>query len=109
MVIYRFVNRQNRVKQRPVSRGSVQCPHRCRQGFDEALVLQLGYVLSHRVGTHACAFSDFPKTRVAQMRFPVLTKQQVCVNSDLPGAQSQSEDLVGQKEKSSLPWFPLAS
>ena len=36
-------------------------------------------------------------------------KQQVSVHGDLPGAQSQGEDFVGQKEKSSLPWFSLAS
>ena len=43
------------------------------------------------------------------MRFPILTKQLVCVHSDLPGAQSQGKDFVGQKKKSSLPWFSLAS
>ena len=100
---------QDRIKQCPVSRSSVQSPHGGRQGFDEALVLQLRYVLSHRVGTHAGALSDFPKARVAQVGFPVLAKQQVRVNSDLAGAQSQGKDLVGQKKKSSLPWFSLAS
>ena len=43
------------------------------------------------------------------MRFPILTKQQVSVHGDLPGAQSQRKNLVGQKKKSSLPWFSLAS
>ena len=109
VVILCLVNGEDRVKQRPVSRSPVQCPHRCRQGFDKALVLQLCYVLPHRVGTHARTFSDFPKARVTQVRFPVLTKQQVCVHSDLPGAQSQRKNLVGQKKKSSLPWFSLAS
>ena len=109
MVIYRFVNGQDRVKQCPVSCGSVQSSHGGRQRFDEVLVLQLGYVLPHRVGTHAGALSDFPKARVANVCLPVLTKQQVRVNSDLPGAQSQNKDLIGQKKKSSLPWFSLAS
>ena len=109
MVIYRFVDGQDRVKQCPVSCGSVQSPHGGRQGFDKVFVLQPRYVLSHRVGTHACVHPNFPKARVAKVRFPVLAKQQVCVHSDLPGAQSQGEDLVGQKKKSSLPWFSLAS
>ena len=109
VVIYRFVNRQDRIKQRPVSRSAVQCPHRCRQGFDEALVLQLGYVLPHRVGAHASVFSNFPKARVANVCLPVLAKNQVCVHGDLTRTQSQGEDLVRQKEKSSLPWFSLAS
>ena len=39
VVVDSFLNRKNRVKQRPVSRSAVQCPHRCRQGFDEILVL----------------------------------------------------------------------
>ena len=52
---------------------------------------------------------NFSEARVAKVRFPVLAKQQVCVHSDLPGAQSQRKNLVGQKEKSSLPWFSLAS
>lgn len=65
--MYRLVDGQNRVKQRSVSRGPVQCPHCGRQGFDEALILQLGYVLSHRVGTHACAFSNFSEARVAHV------------------------------------------
>ena len=34
LVIHRLMNGQDRVKQRSVSRRSVQCPHRCRQGFD---------------------------------------------------------------------------
>ena len=54
-------------------------------------------------------FPNFPKARVTQVRFPVLTKQQIRVHSNLPGAQSQRADLVGQKKKSSLPWFSLAS
>ena len=33
------------------------------------------------------------------MGFPVLAKQQVCVHSDLPVAQSQREDLVRQEKK----------
>ena len=43
------------------------------------------------------------------MCFPVLAKRQICVQGDLPGAQSQRKNLVWQKEKSSLPWFSLAS
>ncbi len=39
VVIQRIVNGEDCVKQRPVSRGAVQCPHRCRKGFDEILVL----------------------------------------------------------------------
>ena len=39
VVIYHFVNGQDRIKQRSVSRSAVQSPHRCRQGFDKALVL----------------------------------------------------------------------
>ena len=39
VVIHRIVNGKDRVKQRPVSRSAVQCPHRCRQRFDEILVL----------------------------------------------------------------------
>ena len=103
------MNGQNRVEQRPVSRGSVQRPHGCRQGFDEALVLQLRNILPHCVGTHAGVFPNFAKARITNMRFPILTKQLVCVHSDLPGAQSQGKDFVGQKKKSSLPWFSLAS
>jgi hypothetical protein len=53
--------------------------------------------------------SNFSEARVTQVRFPVLTKQQVCVHSDFPSAQSQGEDFVEQKEKSSLTWFSLAS
>ena len=103
------MNWQNRVKQRSVSCGSVQSSHGGRQRFDEVLVLQLGYVLPHRVRAHACAFPNFPKARIAQVRFPVLAKQQVSVHGDLSGAQSKSKDLVWQKKKSSLPWFSLAS
>ena len=86
MAIHRLVDGQDRVKQRPVSRGSVQCPHGSGQGFDEMLVLQLGYVLPHCVGAHARAFSDFPKARVTQVRLPVFTKNQVGVHGNLPDA-----------------------
>jgi hypothetical protein len=41
--------------------------------------------------------------------FPVLAKQQVCVHSNFPGAQSQRKNLVWQKKKSSLLWFSFAS
>ena len=99
VIIHRLVNGQDCVKQRSVSRGSVQCPHRCRHGFNETLVLQLGYVLPHRVGTHACAFSNYPKARVAQVRFPVLAKQQVGVHGDLPSAQSQGGRSRRTEEK----------
>ena len=109
VVIHCLVNGEDRVKQRPVSRSAVQSPHGGGQRFDEILVLQLRYVLPHRVGTHACVFPNFPKARVAQVGFPVLTKQQVCVHSDLACAQSQGKNLVWQKEKSSLPWLSLAS
>ena len=54
-------------------------------------------------------FPNFPKARVAQVRFPVLTKQQVGVHGNLSSAQAQRKDLVRQKEKSSLPWFSLAN
>ena len=54
-------------------------------------------------------FPNFPKARVTQVRLPVFTKNQVGVHGNLPGPQSQREDLIGQKKKSSLPWFPLAS
>jgi hypothetical protein len=87
VVIHRLVNGQNRVEQRPVSRGPVQCPHCGRQGFDEALILQLGYVLPHRVGTHARSFPNFPKARVANVCLSVLAKNQVGVHGDLPSAQ----------------------
>ena len=97
-VIDSFMNGQDCVKQRPVSRGAVQRPHGGRQGFDETFVLQLGNILSHRVRTHAGALSDFPKARVAQVGFPVLTKQQVSVHGDLTCTQSQGEDLIRQKE-----------
>ena len=39
VIIHRLVNGKDRVKQRPVSRGSVPCPHGGRQRFDEILVL----------------------------------------------------------------------
>ena len=70
--------------------------------------MSLSNVLSHCVGTHVCAFPNFPKARVANVCLSVLTKNQVCVHGDLPGAQSQREDFVGKKKKSSLPWFSLA-
>ena len=98
VVIHRLVNGQNRVKQRPVSRGPVQCPYGSGQGFDEAFVLQLRNILPHCVRTHAGVFPNFAKARVTQVRLPVLTKQQIDVHSNLPGAQSQREDLVGQKK-----------
>ena len=79
------MNGQDCVKQRPVSRGAVQRPHSGRQGFDEALILQLGYVLPYCVGAHACAFPNFPKARVAQVRFPVLAKNQVGVDRQFAG------------------------
>lgn len=100
---------QDRVKQRPVSRSSVQCPHGGGQRFDKTFVLQPGYVFPYRVRAHAYACPDFPKARVAQVGFPVLAKNQVGVHGDFSCAQSQGEDLVGQKEKSSMPWFSLAS
>ena len=109
VVVDGFVYWQNRVEQRPVSCGPVQCPYGGGQGFDEMLILQLGYVLPHCVGAHACAFPDFPKARVTQVRLPILAKQQVSVHSDFSCAQSQGENLVGQKKKSSLPWLSLAS
>ena len=39
VVVDSFLNGEDRVKQRPVSRSAVQCPHRCRQRFDEILIL----------------------------------------------------------------------
>ena len=35
-------------------------------------------------------------------------KQQICVHDNLPGAQSQDENLIGKK-RFSLPWLSLAS
>ena len=92
------MNGQNRVKQHPVSRGPVQCPHGSRQGFDELLVLQLPNVLGYGVGAHARVLTNASDTGPALMCFPVLTENQVCVDGQLTGGMSQSENLIGQKK-----------
>ena len=65
---------------------------------DELLVLQLPNVLGYGVGAHARVLTDLPDAGPALVRFPVLAEDQVGVDGQLAGSQSQREDLVGQKK-----------
>ena len=69
--------------------------------IDELFLLQLANVFGHRVGTHAGVLADFPNAGPALVGFPVLAEHQVGVDRQLAWGQSQGEDLVGQKKKSS--------
>ena len=55
---------------------------------DELPFFKLADVFRNGVGAHARVLAYLPDAGPAQVRFPVLTKQQICVHSDLPGAQS---------------------
>ena len=68
---------------------------------DEAPLLQLANVLGHRVGAHAGVLANLPDAGPALMGFPVLAEDQVGVDGQLAWGQSQGEDLIWQKKKSS--------
>ena len=80
-------------------------PHLARfraylSGFyvDELPFFKLANVFGHRVGAHARVLANPPDAGPALMRFPVLAEDQVGVDRQLAGSQSQREDLVGQKK-----------
>ena len=80
-------------------------PHLARfraylSGFyvDELPFFKLANVFGHRVGAHARVLANPPDAGPALMRFPVLAEDQVGVDGQLAGSQSQREDLVGQKK-----------
>lgn len=50
------------------------------------------------VDTHASMLADLSDAGPALMGCPILAEHQVGVNKQLAGAQSQREDLIGQKE-----------
>ena len=55
-------------------------------------------VLGNGVGAHPCVLANASDAWPALVRFPVLAKQQVGVHGDLPSAQSQDENGIGQKK-----------
>ena len=98
VVIHRLLDRTNGELQ-----GAI--PHLARfraylSGFyvDELPFFKLANVFGHRVGAHARVLANPPDAGPALMRFPVLAENQVGVDGQLAGSQSQREDLVGQKK-----------
>ena len=83
------------------------CPTRPQQGLFGASLVLLPYLApktAHRPSQGRVWFHRL---------FPSLSrwkpgKQQICVHDNLPGAQSQDENLIGKK-RFSLPWLSLAS
>ena len=69
--------------------------------IDEQLFLQLANVLGNRVGAHPGVLADLPDAGPALVGFPVLAEHQVGIDGQLAWGQSQREDLIGQKKKSS--------
>ena len=65
---------------------------------DELFLLQLPNVLGNCVGAHPGVLANASDTGPAPVRFPVLTENQVCVDGQLTGGKSQSENLIGQKK-----------
>ena len=47
---------------------------------------------------HTCVLANASDAGPAPVRFPVLTENQVCVDGQLTGGKSQSENLIGQKK-----------
>ena len=65
------------------------------------------------LGPQNCSQALTRPSLVSPPFFPSLSrwkpgKQQICVHGNLPGAQSQDENLIGKK-RFSLPWLSLAS
>ena len=65
---------------------------------DQSLLFQLSYVLGNGVSAPAGVLANLPDTGPALVGFPVLTENQVGVDCQFSGAESQGEDLVGQKK-----------
>ena len=65
---------------------------------DELPLLQLTHILADSVGTHPHRIADSLVAGPALVRLPVLAAEQVRVDSQRAGRQSQQEYLVGQQE-----------
>ena len=84
----------------PVTRASILNENIsfCRFNIDKPFVFQMTNVLSNRVGAHASVLANASDAGPALICLPVLTENQVCVDGQLTGRKSQSENLIGQKK-----------
>ena len=106
LALHRFLDGADCVKQIAVAHQAFFCFYLRGFRVDQSLLFQLPNVLGNRVGTHAGILADPPDTGPALMGFPVLAEHQVGIDRQLAGAESQGEDLVGQK-KTSFQWAPI--
>ena len=65
---------------------------------DKTLFFQLANVLGNRVSAHPHVLAYASNAGPALVGLPVLTEHQVCVDGQLTGGKSQSENLIGQKK-----------
>ena len=101
LVVYSLLDRPDGKSQSAVSNFPISSLYFCRFNIDKPFVFQMTNVLSNRVGAHASVLANLPDARPALVGFPVLAENQVGVDRQLAWGQSQGEDLVGQKKKSS--------
>ena len=66
--------------------------------INELFFFQPSIVFCNRVGAHPGVLTNASDAGPAPVRFPVLTENQVCVDGQLTGGKSQSENLIRQKE-----------
>lgn len=88
----------DRIEQVPVPHQASLSFHLGGLGVDQSLLFQLSYVLGYGIGTHSCVLTYSTYARPALMRFPGLAENQVSIDRQLAGTQSQGEDLIGQKK-----------
>lgn len=88
----------NCVEQAAVHGPSVLAANHGRLGGDEALLLQRRNIFANRVGAHLYRFPDGFVAGVALVGFPVLDREQVAVDGDFTGLQTEMINLIGNRE-----------
>ena len=98
LVVYSLLDRPDGKSQSAVSNFPISSLYFCRFNIDKPFVFQMTNVLSNRVGAHASVLANASDAGSALICLPVLTENQVCVDGQLTGGKSQSENLIGQKK-----------
>ena len=101
LVFHCFLDGSDRVTQIPVPHQACLCFYLRRFRINESLLFKLPNVLGNRVSAHSCVLADPSNAGPALVGFPVLAEHQVGIDGQLAWGQSQREDLIGQKKKSS--------
>ena len=98
LVVYCLLDRPDGKSQSAVSNFPISSLYFCRFNIDKPFVFQMTNVLSNRVSAHPSVLANASDAGPALMCLPVLTENQVCVDGQLTGGKSQSENLIGQKK-----------